>query len=214
MQKLYIVLQDLLLICQFLACIIGAFYLVTQKRSYWIWFSIYLAVIFVQEFFWAYNPGIERHYRTGYYVFFGVPLEYLFLYWLYAQKSLKNSKLFRMAISIFLVVVYTTVFFKEIDEVFSISINVGTILLMIFVIMEFIKQIRTDNILNFRENRMFYINIGLILFYIGNYPFHILGPELYKNYLEIWNIYYVYFLVTNCLMYLLFSVSFIWGKTH
>lgn len=214
MQELYTILQDALLICQFSAFIIGAFYLFTRKRSYWLWFAIYLAIIFVQEFFWAYNVGIEKHYRIGYYVFFGVPLEYLFLYWLYAQKSLKNSKLFVIAASIFIVVVCTTILFKEIDEVFSISINVGTILLMFFVIMEFIKQIKTDDILKFKENRMFYINIGLILFYIGNYPFHILGPELYKNHIEIWNIYYVYFLATNCLMYLLFSVSFIWGKTR
>ena len=77
--------------------------------------------------------------------------------------------------------------------------------------MEFFKQIKNDDILEFSKNKMFYINIGLVLFYVGTLPFFGLYKLLIKE-IEIWNGYYLYFMVSNCIMYLLFAASFIWGK--
>ncbi len=82
---------------------------------------------------------------------------------------------------------------------------------MILVFLEFKKQIQNDDILAFPENKMFYINIGIMLFYVGTLPFFSLYHLLLKE-PEIWNIYYLYFLISNCIMYLLFTASFIWGK--
>ena len=62
-----------------------------------------------------------------------------------------------------------------------------------------------------QRNKMFYINIGIMLFYVGTLPFFGLYNLIVKE-PEIWNIYYLYFLLSNCLMYLLFTASFIWGK--
>jgi hypothetical protein len=215
MEELHLILKDCYRFFLLLSVVIGAFYFLKLKKSYWRWLSIYLIVIFLQESFWRFNFfKFEKEYRVAYYVLLGIPLQYIFLYWLYAYKSLKNNKYFFISISIYFITLIFTLLYKNMDEVLSISTNIGTFLLIILLVLEFVKQIKSDRILKFKENKMFYINIGLILFYIGNYPFHILGPELYNNYLDLWNLYYVYFLVTNCLMYLLFSASFIWGKTQ
>lgn len=215
MQELHLILKDCYRICLFLSAVIGAFYLIKLKKSYWRWLSIYLIVIFFQESFWRFNFfSFGREFKITYYALLGVPLEYIFLYWLYAYKSLKNKKYFVISTSIYFLTLVTSLFYKNMNEVYSLSINIGTFSLIFLLVLEFVKQIKSDSILKFKENKMFYINTGLILFYIGNYPFHILGPELYTNYLDLWNLYYTYFLITNCLVYLLFSASFIWGKTQ
>jgi len=104
-------------------------------------------------------------------------------------------------------------YFGKIDLVYSINLTVGTILLTFLVVLEFIKQIQNDNILKFKQNKMFYINIGVILFYIGTYPFFAFENVISQApYIDMWNAYYMYFLVSNYIMYLMFAASFIWGK--
>jgi len=214
MQDIHSVLNITMQVMQFLAAAIGMFYLIRLKNSYWKWFSVYLIIILAQELFWRYNPWFSASYRTAYFVFFGVPLQFIFLYWLYAYKSLKNKRLFILSVLGYVLTLAIFTFFKELNDVLSLSFNFGSIILIVLLILEFVKQIQTDAILRFKENKMFYINLGLILFYIGNYPYHVFSVELYENYRSIWSMYYIYFLFANCIMYLLFSVSFIWGKTQ
>jgi len=214
MQEVHSLLKVMLLICEFLAAFTGVIYLLRLKKSYWKWFSIYLIIVFLQECFWMNNSSFDKEYQIVYYIFLGIPLEYIFLYWLYAFKSLNNKKLFLISVLSYVIVLIILYFFKGLYEIYSLSINVGTIILVGLIILEFIKQIRNDDILKFKENKMFYINIGLILFYVGSYPFQVFGKELQESHLNVWNVYYAYFLVANCIMYLLFTASFVWGKTQ
>lgn len=200
---------------QFLTMLIAIWYFFKLKTGYWKWFSVYLIIIFLQEFFWLMNPNIELKYREIYYILFGIPIQYLFLYWLYAMKSLKMKYLFILLSAVFLGILILALFLiKELREIYSLISNIGTLLLVFLFILESIKQIQTDDILKFKENKMFYINLGLILFYLGSYPYQIFITELYENHYNLWELYYLYFLVSNCAMYLLFAASFIWGKTR
>ncbi|MFY0628788.1 MAG: hypothetical protein JXR05_00325 [Flavobacteriaceae bacterium] len=215
MQEIQSILKNILLpTIQFLAVLIGLLYFSKLKKSYWKWFLIYLIIIFIQEYFWMKNTSLSREHKIGYYVFFGIPFQYLFLYWLYALKSFKSKKLFLTSSLIYIGTIIIVAFFKELDEILSLSTNIGTFILTGLIILEFIKQIKNDDILKFRENKMFYINIGLVLFYIGNYPYHVFGKELYQSHKDIWDLYQVYFLASNNIMYLLFAASFKWGKTQ
>lgn len=215
MEEIHLFLRNyMLLVTQFLAALTGIIYLLKLKNDYWKWFSVYLIIIFIQEYFWRNNPSIDTEYLIYYYVFFGIPLQYIFLYWLYALKSLNNNKLFLTSSLIYITTIGIVACYKEPVEIYSLSINIGTFILIGLLILEFIKQIKTDNILLFKENKMFYVNLGLILFYIGSYPFQVFGKELSENQEAIWGFYYSYTLIANCIMYLLFAASFIWGKTR
>ncbi|WP_299214493.1 hypothetical protein [uncultured Dokdonia sp.] len=215
MEEIHYILKNYLLLgTQFLAVLIGAIYFFKLKNSYWKWFSIYLIIIFIQEYFGINNTSIDRKYKIAYYMFFGVPLEFIFLYWLYALKSLRNKKLFFLSILVYIATIGLSLIYKKISEVYSLSMNIGTIMLLCLLTLEFIKQIKTDDILKFKENKMFYLNLGLVIFYIGNYPYHVFGEALHTNHLKLWEIYHLYFLMSNCIMYLLFAASFIWGKTQ
>jgi len=208
-------IKVLLLAIEILTALVALAYLFKLKNSYWKWFSVYLIFIGVQELFWYFNTSLISL-KQEYYVYFGIPIQYLFLFWLYASKSLKNKKLFLICLIIYLLTYLPLeIYLKKINVVYSINLTVGTLLLTLLIILEFKKQILNDDILKFRENKMFYINIGLILFYIGTYPFIAFYDTLsHKPYIAIWNIYFLYFLIANIIMYLLFIASFIWGKHH
>lgn len=206
-------LNILLLVIEFLAALVGVVYFTRLKRSYWKWFSIYLVFIFIQEFIFFFNDSYFGLTKRVYYLFIGIPLEWVFLYWLYALKSLKNKTLFIVCMVLFIGTYIPIHFFYNSEDIlYSFSLIVCTLLLTGLIILEFIKQIKTDDILNIKENKMFYINIGVILFYIGAFPIHGFNKVLYENYFEVWEWYFIYFKLSNCLMYLLFIGSFIWGK--
>lgn len=205
-------LSKVLLVIEFLAALVSFIYLFKLKNSYWKWFAVYLICICIQEFFWYFNISILNISKQTYYGFLGIPIQYLFFYWLFALKSLNNKKLFIICCTVYLLSIIVEALLEKIHVFYSISINIGTIILIFLVVLEFIKQIKNDNILNFRENKMFYINFGIIIFYVATYPFIAFYKMLANQYVEIWNAYYLYFIISNCIMYLLFMLSFLWGK--
>ncbi|TPN87775.1 hypothetical protein [Aquimarina algicola] len=213
MQEYHFLLKKLFLVAEFISAIVGLLYIVELKKSYWKWFSLYLFFIMTQEFFWYFNSFFPDNIKQGYYAFIGIPIQYLFLFWLYAYKSLKNKKLLFYCIVIYLTTyIPVELFFKKIDVVYSINLTMGTLLLAFLIVLEFLKQIKDDSIINFEKNKMFYITIGIILSYIGTYPFFCFYNELWYDHRQIWQIYFAYFLCSNTIMYLLFTASYIWGK--
>ena len=150
--------------------------------------------------------------KATYWKWFVFYLIYIFIYWLYAYKSLKNKRLFWIFTFLFLSSLFGEEILNNSNFTFkSFNNTIGTFLLLILVILEFIRQIKSDRIIHFYSDKMFYINIGVILFYIGNMPFFGLYQIILK-YPSIWNNYYIYFMISNSIMYLLFAASFIWGK--
>lgn len=204
-----------------IAALVGCFYFSKLKKSHWSWFSVYLVFIFIQEFFWMiifpHDPENEllRTSRKYYYYFFGLPVQYFFFFWLYAFKALNKKRLFFSFLILYLITFIIPKEFKEInDSELPINIIIGSSLLTILMILEFAKQIRNEDILNFKENKMFYINIGILLFYVGTFPLSVLvafgtSDEISEIDLEF---FMYYFFISNYIMYTLFSISFIWGK--
>jgi len=212
MEELWNTLNSALLVTQFLAALVGCFYFFKLKGSHWKWFSVYLVIIFIQELFWIKTTIFPLEIRSQYYLFFGMPIQFLFFYWLYAQKSLNNKNIYLLFSILLIVTLLFTSSIAKVNTAYGLVLNVATLLLIILVIIEFLKQIRNDDILKFKENKMFYINLGVVLFYFGSFPFHVFQKYLYKDYTIFIEYYYVYFLLSNCIMYLLFTASFIWGK--
>ncbi|MFN8325760.1 hypothetical protein [Flavobacterium sp.] len=205
-------LTNLLLFLEYLSCFVGILFSYRIRKTYWIWFVVYLIVITINDFFVENIVSFLNLSKQKYYAYIIIPLQFIFFYWLYALKSLKNKKLFIICTGLYLAsFMPVEMYFSRLKVVYSFNYVVGTLFLMILVFLEYRKQIMNDNILEFKSNKMFYINLGILLFYVGTLPFFGLYNLLVKQ-LDVWNIYYIYFLVSNCLMYALFSASFIWGK--
>lgn len=206
------ILVHLLHLCEFIALVAGIIKFKSLKNSYWKWFVFYLAYIVVYEII-SYIAKVEFKYKIGaFQSYIHIPIEYLFLFWLFAVKSLQKKVLFYWFSVLFFLSFVIDTRLQQGDFTFkSLNTTIGNLLLLILVMLEFNKQIKSDAILYFKENKMFYINIGVTLFYVGNMPFFGWYMPILK-YPEIWNDFYKYFMISNCIMYLLFAASFVWGK--
>ena len=208
------ILRETIVWIELAAAIVALRYWTKLKGSYWKWFIIYLCIIFLVEAFSKWGLKNNPSYRVYLYDFFGIPIQFLFFYWLYAIKSLKNRTLFWACTALYGIsfLPYFMLFAKE-SIVYSLSYTVGNVLLMLMVFLEIFKQIQSEKILLFRSNFMFYINIGIMLFYIGTLPFFSFYGLIFKNEI-LWLNYYIFFMVANHIMYLLFICAFIWGKPN
>lgn len=206
------VLQNSLVWMEGLAALISILYYRRANDNYWKYFSFYLILIFFCEIFAKWGWKMIEFNKLVFFNYFVIPIEFLFFYWLYAAKSLKKPKLFYIISSLYLLSFIPNEFFHPSTKViFSFNYTLGCLMLMVLVIMEYYRQVNSSDILNFNKNKMFYINLGVTLFYIGTLPFWTFY-SLLTPYPELFDIYYDYFLISGIIMYILFSVSFIWGK--
>lgn len=212
MLKSYPSLITLLHICELIAVLAGIWKYKSVKDTYWKWFVYYLVYIFIYEIFSDFLKNNLKIEISLFMSYIQIPMEYLFLFWLYAYKSLKKTKMFWIFSLMYIITYIIELSISKLNFSFkSLNTSFATLLLLILVFLEFLKQIKSDEILSFKTNKMFYINMGVILLYIGTIPFF--GwYNILIEYPDIWNIYYIYFLISNCIMYLLFAASFIWGK--
>jgi hypothetical protein len=214
MNELFQFLFVSIYVIEFIPVAIGFYYYNQIKNTYWKWFLYYLIFIFIAELVSNYEVLIEPGDKKYLYGFIIIPIEFLFFYWLYAYKSFNNKKLFWIFLLVYVVSFVPHLYLESHKSmVYSFNYVVGAFLLGILVVMEYLKQIRSDSILQFKENKMFYINLGVSLLYIGTLPFFSFYAIIAKND-TIYTNYHLLFLIVNHLMYLLFSMSFIWGKPN
>lgn len=214
MDSLRSVLDYSLYCTEGLSALVAIFFLKSVKTEYWKYFTLYLVSIFLLESFGRYG-SFSLFSKIKYYNYFVIPLEFLFFYWLYAAKSFNNKKLFWILSLLYLIsFIPSELYFKESKIIYSFNYTFGCLLLMILVIMEYYKQVNSEDIINFHKNKMFYINLGVTLFYIGTLPFFTFYALLYHDHRETWSIYCNYSQISDVIMYLLFSAAFIWGKQN
>ncbi len=213
MTKIQTFLVNFIIFSEFFAAFVGLIYYNKVKNTHWKWLVYYLVFIFFAEFISLLILDDYPNFKKYYYNFFIIPVEFIFLFWLYSIKSLKNIRLFWISIFLYSIcLLYYILNFENIAIISSINYIVGALLLMAMIILELINQIKSDKILFFKENMMFYINLGIILFYIGTLPFYAFNQVLYDNSVQIFNIYGIFTLTVCNLMYYLFAAAFIWGK--
>jgi len=149
------VLSKVLLGIEFLSALIAFLYFFKLKNTYWKWFYLYLIFIFFQEFYWFFNSSLFGNTKQDYFTYIGIPVQYLFLFWLYALKSIRSKNIFLICLIVYISTYFPfELYYKEVNAVYSLNLTVGTLLLTFLVVLEFRKQIKTDDILKFKENEM------------------------------------------------------------
>jgi hypothetical protein len=210
------ILSNLLLVAQFIAAVMGLIFWKKVKDNFWKWLVIFLALVFCFELFAKYGLHLLPRFKKHYYAFLVIPFQFIFLYWLYFFNNKKNKWLYILfTVAYLIVLLFSSLKISNNDWIIqSLSYTTGNLFLAIIALMEFNRQIKTDSILQFKQNMMFYVNTGVIVFYIGTLPFFAFYNLLFNNYQTIWLVYYTIFLVFNHFMYLLFAAAFIWAKPN
>lgn len=200
------------------AFITGLSYWKKIKHSYWKWFVIYLGFIVVLEITAKYIGYVLENIKLNgdLYYFFGLPVQFFFFYWLfYKWFENRSEKVWPIIGAAVYVLAWLADFFflRGIRLWFSsFSYTVGNIVLLVLIILFFLKFINSNEILGYKFSMMFWVCIGLILFYLGTFPFYALRNTLYLHYKNIFYPYWDTNFVLNYLMYIFFTLTFIWGK--
>ncbi len=204
--------------CELTACIAGFYHWKKIKHTYWKWFPLYLGIIFLTEMtgkLLRSSPDTAA-WNIKLYTYFGIPVQFLFFFWLFSQQqgSLPQKRLPIIATTVYiacwlterLLLTETRLWFT------SFSYTIGNLLLIILIIHYLLRFVNSDDILYYKQHRMFWVSVGLAVFYLGTFPFYALRNTLYYNYNQIFTVYQSIQLILDCLMYLIFSLAFLWGK--
>lgn len=209
-----LILVYLLNLFEILACIAGMLHWEKIKNTYWKWFLVYLIVIAVVEVYGIYFGSLRNN--TILYNYFAIPLQFLFFFWLFSKgNNSKNRQLWPIIpSSIYLACwVIEYLFLRQRVTWFdSFSYTMGNVLLVILLINYLLRFINSDEILNYKSNMMFWVAVGIAIFYLGTLPFFALRNTLYYQFRDVFTVYNYVQLILGCLMYLVFALSFVWGK--
>jgi hypothetical protein len=214
----YKITQYGLVAMELLAFLTGCYRLKTLRLTYWQWFVYYLGFIAVGEM-----AGLTLLYglrlpefSRGWYNYFVIPVEFLFFYWLYYQYFKPGNKkywpLYGAAIYSLSWLVHIFIFDQVNFWSIPFSYMAGVVTVLLLTIVFFADLVVRNKILNFRLNMMFWVSLGLLVFFLVSSPFLGFRNELYSKYRNIfWLYYYIQFGV-NYLMYLFFIIALVWGK--
>lgn len=208
---------NILTACEVIAFITSLIYWKKIKNTVWKWFSLYLLFIVATECIGWYLLVINRpEANQDFYNYFEIPLEFLFFFFLFNQsyKAAKYKWLPMVCTILYLISwVVDILYFSKLEFAFySFSYTIGNLLLLVLVMGYFFRLVMSDAILEFRHDMLFWVGTGMLVYYLGSFPFYGLRNTLLKNYQDAYITYAYIMYVLNCIMYIMFSLSFIWGK--
>jgi hypothetical protein len=200
---------------ELVACIAGLACYKKIRHSFWKIFPLYLVFVVLAEQTGNY---LRLHYplevNVHFYSYFEIPVEFVFFFTLFrlADKRNRYNWISLLCMGTYLACWLVEILLKKPIFFYYFSYTVGNLLLLILILRFFIRLVTSDGIITFKRNMLFWVSLGLLIFYLGSFPYFALVefmankyPDLIYTYKDI-----TYFL--NCFMYLMFTFSFIWGK--
>jgi len=136
------------------------------------------------------------------------------LFYIYIKSI--NTKKFKRIIKIFLITYivlaiinwsFIQSFIFEMSEIPKVA---GSLFLIISIIFYFIELLRSEKIILFHKTLLFWVSVGLLLYYSGTIPFAL----KWNGYMLIPGIHKLFLIntVLAIIMYLTFTFGFIWSK--
>jgi hypothetical protein len=214
----YFWLKIVLNVFELVSFITGIFCWNKVHNTYWRWFVFYLGVIFFTEMLGKYvGYGLkDPQLNADIYFFFGIPVQFVFLFWLfYKWFSKRRDKLVPLTGLILYITAWVIdlLVFKDRKMWFSsFSYLVGNLVLFLTLIVFFLRFVNSNEVIDFRNSMIFWVGTGMLIFYIGTLPFYGLRNFWYYNYEQVFYPYWVATFIFGALMYLFFAFAFIWGK--
>jgi hypothetical protein len=213
MDDLYLQLRFGVKIMEGLACIAGFWVWARLKPAFWKSFPVYLLIIVCCEFAgWYMNKhGIFKPAKFMY-SYFVIPLEFLYMQLLFF-KILPNS--FRKTV-VGISLMYIVAFFAE--QFFlknskwlwlSGSYSIGCVTLFILCTIYFLYLHQSEKSILVKKEPFFWICLGLVLFYVGTFPYYSMPKNLDQFNEKLYYIFIWLLVILNYIMYFLFIIGFL-----
>jgi hypothetical protein len=146
-----------------------------------------------------------------------IPMEILFFTWLF-HKEFTSTSFRRLPVAA--ACIYIGCWLADMfvipkgaySWIGSFSYTAGILVLLVLILTWLYKFATSKEIIFIKSNMMFWVCMGIFVFYSFSLPFYGMGNYLYSHYQNLYLNYSkaIYFL--NYIMYALFTIAFIWGK--
>lgn len=206
-------------VSELIACITGFIFLKKLNNSFFRYFPFYLLFIVLSEAA-GYLLKISDMKMASKLLFnyIVIPVEFLFFYLVFyfslANKRYKKLPLLCMVIYILCWMIDILFIGNMKFWFYSFSYTVGNLLLLVLIFRFYFNLITTSDVLYFKSNQLFWISGGLLIFYLGTFPYYSLLNTIAYNQPGLHSTYRHIVIILNILMYLMFTFSFIWGKQN
>lgn len=210
-------LKKFLYAVEMAACITGFLHWNKLKQTHWKYFPIYLAAIVLFEKTGEYLIYLrEDPLRVAMYNYVVIPMQILFFNWLFYKGLLHTrfEKLPAFSAAIYIICWLAEIFLLKYNALWvrSFSYTSGIILLLVLVLLFLYLLATGKNVLFLKNNMLFWVCLGFFVFYFCSLPFFGMGNYLYSKHKSFYLLYAQAIYFMNYIMYLLFTIAFIWGK--
>ncbi len=217
MNRAYIVLIIILNFLELSAAVTGFYFYKKIKNTYWKLFPPFLLLLFLIEItaeLFNFGLGLPNV-NSALYKYIAIPGQFLFYFWLF-YKYFEGKKVRKMPVYYAMIYIATLIFdhFQTIhfNPWFNdFSYTVGNILIILSVFNFISVFIKSDEIIQFKSSMMFWVVIGLLVFFAGSLPYWLIRNYL-NNFPAIGNGLMFLQFSLNYMMYMCFIISFRWGQ--
>jgi hypothetical protein len=195
-----------------LACIVGLLNWPRLLPSFWKYFVIYLGIICCCEFIGWYMVNQHIKGSTLMYNYFVIPLEFLFMHFLYYKNLPMRFQKTILVLSTFYTLSWMVeqLFLKEVKWIWlSMSYSVGNITILVLGIIYFLQLLEAEELISYKKQMFFWVNLGLMLFYIGTFPYFAMKKTLYETEPNLFKILSWITVFLNYAMYSFFIIGFL-----
>ena len=207
----------------------SGFYFLRKNRNSKLRLFVYFLVITVfVDALGSYTSFIDKieilkvlkttPFRTNSWLF-NIYLIFSSLFYLYFYKTLLSKKKHKKIITLLL---FITIFIIPLniyidrstffDALIKYNFIWTTFLVFICVSLYFYELLLSDNVLNFYKSTLFYISIGILLWWLIMPPMMFYMPYYKEIYPNVVNIRFTLIICANIYMYGCFIIGFLWGK--
>ncbi len=215
-------------ILEFIAAFSGFYYLTKNKNSKLRYFVYYLVLTVCLDALGTYTslyntfdflkPIQDTIFRENFWLYNIYVIGSLFFYIIFYKRILKNKRL-KKVLSILLVIsIFIVCFnlFKGGIKFFETNLKYNfiwtTFSVFVCVALYFYEVLISDDILIFYKSSLFYISIGLLLWWLVLPPMIFYMPYYKEIYPEVVQVRGVIMLVLNIYLYGCYIIGFLWGK--
>ncbi len=209
--------QSLIKYFELLAGLVGIACYYKKRNSIWFILALFLIILFGFE---VIAVWLNKHemYKSNSIMYKWIVIPLLFGAYHYIFYHITTGTIKKYAIIFYLLfaclVIFENLFLSKTHNYqISLSISVGCISLLYFSLHYFLQLVKTDELLYFKTSMAFWFCCGLLLFYLGSFPYLTFFNSLAISKDKTVATYYRWiFIFLNYIMYLLFTLGFICSK--
>lgn len=206
-------LQIFGLIFQVITAIVGTIYFYKYDKTILKYFLIILWYIAINDIF---GLILKKYFGFEsvtllYNIYYIIVFSYFMLLFRNFVSNKNRKKLIFIFLIIYLISSFINCFFENyLEEVATAPYIIGAILVIIAIIFYYIDILNSEKVLYVNKNLLFWISIGVLIYYAGNIPFRIVRN--YVGELVDASIQYLVLVILTFVMNICFIIGFIWSS--